>query len=76
MKNKLRKFRNHGENFPFRSDSRFLIEQGLWYFSAREGILGPYSTREEAEIEAMLFIRKFTGKYFSGVPFLNLYILI
>lgn len=69
MKNRSRKFRNHGENFPFRSDSRFLNEQGLWYFSAREGILGPYLTREEAEIEAMLFIRNFTVLDTFGIEF-------
>lgn len=61
--------RDLGENFPFRSNSRFLNEQGLWYFSAREGIQGPYATREEAEMEAMLFIRNILLLDTFGVEF-------
>jgi hypothetical protein len=51
------KCRGSGEKFPFRLNSRFYSEQGRWYFSAREGVQGPFNTREEAEIEAMMFIR-------------------
>jgi Domain of unknown function (DUF6316) len=61
--------RDMGEKFPFRSNSRFLNEQGLWYFAAREGIKGPYKTRQEAEIEAMMFIRSVICSDCFGVEF-------
>ena len=63
------KHRDANENFPFRLNSRFLNEQGLWYFLAREGIQGPYTTRQEAEMEAMLFIRSVNFKDIFGVEF-------
>jgi hypothetical protein len=43
--------------YPFRKKSRFEFIDGSWYFSAREGLKGPYLLREEAETEAMLFVR-------------------
>ena len=43
--------------FPFRNQSRFEFNNGFWYFSMREGLQGPFMTKEEAEIEAMLLLR-------------------
>ena len=42
----------------FRSD-RFFTEGGQWYFSTRENTIeGPFSNREEAEQELMLYVRR------------------
>ncbi|GEM_PF-1917261 len=59
--------RFEGEMFPYRSNSRFFNVQGLWYFTTREGVLGPYRTRSEAEMEAMLFIRQIQASDCFGV---------
>jgi hypothetical protein len=39
----------------FRSDRIFYIN-GKWYFSSREGEIGPYATREEADRMLQRFI--------------------
>ncbi len=42
----------------FRSD-RITCENGLFFFTTREGTLeGPYGTRNQAEVAAALFIRE------------------
>lgn len=43
--------------FPFRQQSRFVFNNGFWFYFTREGLEGPYATKAEAEIEAMLMIR-------------------
>ena len=43
--------------YPFRKQSRFEFNNGFWYFSTREGLQGPFMTKEDAEIEAMLLLR-------------------
>ena len=46
--------------YPFRKRSRFEFVNGGWFFATREGLIGPFSTREEAEIETMMFVRRIT----------------
>ena len=51
----------------FRSD-RFFCEQGQWYFTTREGpIKGPFSSRDDAEQELMLYLRELRQKEAFGV---------
>jgi len=40
----------------FRSNDRFFQINGQWYFSAREGDIGPFRSREQARMEAMAYI--------------------
>lgn len=40
----------------FRSNDRFFQINGQWYFSAREGEIGPFRTREQARREAQAYI--------------------
>ena len=40
----------------FRSDKRIFHLNGDWYFSAREGDLGPFKSRGEAELEVRRFV--------------------
>lgn len=40
----------------FRSNDRFFQANGHWYFSAREGDIGPFRTREQARAEACAYI--------------------
>lgn len=55
-----------GSRRYFRS-SRISVSNGKFYFTTREGTLeGPFSTREEAERELMMFIRKVSGKGIYG----------
>lgn len=50
----------------FRSD-RISVSNGKFYFTTREGTLeGPFSSRDEAERELMMFIRKVSGKGIYG----------
>lgn len=41
----------------FRTNDRFFQVNGQWYFSAREGEIGPFRNREQARREAMAYIR-------------------
>lgn len=41
----------------FRTNDRFFQVNGQWFFSAREGEIGPFRTREQARREAMAYIR-------------------
>lgn len=41
----------------FRTNDRFFQANGRWYFSAREGEIGPFRTRDQARREAMAYIR-------------------
>ncbi|MFP5440726.1 MAG: DUF6316 family protein [Gammaproteobacteria bacterium] len=55
-----------GQKRYFRSD-RISVSNGKFYFTTREGTLeGPFTTREEAERELMMFIRKVSGKGIYG----------
>lgn len=50
----------------FRSD-RISMANGKYFFTTREGTLeGPFASREEAERELMMFIRKVSGKGIFG----------
>lgn len=40
----------------FRAKDRFFQINGQWYFSAREGEIGPFRTRDQARREAEAFI--------------------
>ncbi|MBK79759.1 MAG: hypothetical protein CMQ43_02410 [Gammaproteobacteria bacterium] len=40
----------------FRTNDRFFQVNGQWYFSAREGEIGPFRTRDQARREAMAYI--------------------
>ncbi|HEX7034372.1 MAG TPA: DUF6316 family protein [Pseudomonadales bacterium] len=40
----------------FRSNDRFFQINGQWYFSAREGDIGPFRSREQAKREAQAYI--------------------
>ena len=40
----------------FRSNDRFFQINGQWYFSAREGEIGPFRNREQARLEARAYI--------------------
>jgi hypothetical protein len=39
----------------FRAGSRFYQENGLWFYSTREGEHGPFSSKEDAEADARLY---------------------
>lgn len=50
-----------GTRKHFRAD-RFSVSNGKYYFTTREGTLeGPFGSREEAERELALYIRKASG---------------
>lgn len=53
----MRKRSVNDANFPFRAQSRFEFNNGAWYFNSREGLVGPFSTKSEAETEVMLILR-------------------
>lgn len=40
----------------FRTNDRFFQVNGKWFFSAREGEIGPFRTRDQARREAMAYI--------------------
>jgi hypothetical protein len=40
----------------FRSNDRFFQINGQWYFSAREGDIGPFRSREQAKREAEAYV--------------------
>jgi hypothetical protein len=40
----------------FRTNDRFFQVNGKWYFSAREGEIGPFRTRDQARREAIAYI--------------------
>ena len=40
----------------FRAGDRIVNENSAWYFSAREGELGPFQTRSDAEREVQRFL--------------------
>lgn len=40
----------------FRTNDRFFQVNGRWYFSAREGEIGPFRSREQARREAEAYI--------------------
>jgi hypothetical protein len=40
----------------FRTNDRFFQANGHWYFSAREGDIGPFRTRDQARREAKAYI--------------------
>ena len=40
----------------FRSNDRYFQINGQWYFSAREGDIGPFRSREQARLEARAYI--------------------
>jgi hypothetical protein len=44
------------KNF-FRTGDRFFQANGQWFFSAREGDIGPFRTREQANREALAYIK-------------------
>ena len=55
-----------GTRKHFRAD-RFSVSNGKYYFSTREGTLeGPFSSREEAERELALYIRRASGNDIYG----------
>jgi hypothetical protein len=41
----------------FRSPERYVQVNGQWFFAAREGEIGPFRTRAQAEREAVAYIR-------------------
>lgn len=41
----------------FRSNDRFFQINGQWYFSAREGDIGPFRNREQARREVQAYIK-------------------
>jgi len=41
----------------FRTHDRFFQVNGQWFFSAREGEIGPFRTRDQARREAVAYIR-------------------
>jgi hypothetical protein len=45
------------EKKVFRTVDRFFQANGHWYFSAREGDIGPFRSRERAREEAQAYIR-------------------
>ena len=50
----------------FRAD-RFSVSNGKYYFSTREGTLeGPFVSRDEAERELALYIRRVSGRDIYG----------
>lgn len=50
----------------FRSD-RISVSNGRFYFSTREGTLeGPFDSREEAERELAIYIRRASGRDIYG----------
>ena len=62
-----------------RTFSQYSAKTGLteWYFNAREGVCGPYSTKQKAEAELKAFIDlrvrlKDDGGRNSGKPSLSL----
>jgi hypothetical protein len=44
----------------FRAGERVFLQNGAWYFAAREGDQGPYPTRDRALVEMQRFIRVHT----------------
>lgn len=49
----------------FRSNDRFFQINGQWYFSAREGDIGPFRNREQAKREAQAYV---TARLASEAP--------
>src|SRR5690606_795669 len=49
----------------FRSNDRFFQVNGQWYFSAREGDIGPFRSREQAKREAQAYV---TARLASETP--------
>lgn len=59
--NKNKTTRETNERAPiFRAISRFVKLQNDWFFHSREGLLGPFDTKEEAEMELLMYIRELT----------------
>jgi hypothetical protein len=51
----------------FRSD-RFFVEGGKWYFTTRENsIEGPFDSKEDAEQELMLYVRRLEERQKFGL---------
>ncbi len=46
----------HQKKRFFRANDRFFQINGQWYFSAREGDIGPFRSRSEAQREAEAYI--------------------
>lgn len=44
------------KNRFFRTNERFFQVNGRWYFSAREGEIGPFRSREQARLEARAYV--------------------
>lgn len=64
-KNKIRTGEDEKKRH-FRSD-RISMANGKFFFTTREGTLeGPFSTREDAERELMMFMRRVSGKGIYG----------
>lgn len=50
----------HSDDTPgtySRAGSRFYQEEGRWFYSTREGVHGPFDSREDAEADA----RRYAG---------------
>lgn len=45
----------------FRSNDRFFQINGQWYFSAREGDIGPFRNRDQARREVQAYIKARSG---------------
>lgn len=51
----------------FRTD-RFFCQDGQWYFTTRENtIKGPYSSREDAQQELMMYLRDLRNMESFGI---------
>jgi len=46
----------NGSKHFFRSEERLFQVNGRWFFAAREGDVGPFPTREEAEQEMRRYV--------------------
>jgi hypothetical protein len=42
----------------FRAADRIFRMNGNWFFASREGDLGPFPSREKAEIEAQTYVQR------------------
>jgi hypothetical protein len=52
----------------FRTPDRFFKVNGQWYFTAREGEIGPFRSRGQAEREAAAYIRARQAAMKAGGP--------
>ena len=43
----------------FRTGNRFILQDGEWWFSTREGEEGPFATREAAELGLKQFVETY-----------------